>query len=314
MVLRMPSGAVMAIDGRPVGDGDGDVRDRPGRQPRARSPSGSSARCGRWASAASPCTATPTPARCTPGWPTSPSRSARPRPRRATCRSSGCSRRPPHRRAGHPPRLRVPVGERRVRPRLREGRDRVHRTAGRRDRGDGRQDPRQADRDGRRRAGRPGPHRAGHDRRPGRRRRGRGRLPGAAQAQRGRRRQGHARGPRPRTSCPTRSPRPPRGARLLRRRHAAGRALRRQLPAHRGAGVRRLPRQRHPPRRARVQPAAAAPEGHRGGAVAAARHRVPGVDGPRGGRGGEGGRLHRRRHGRVHRRRRPARGTSSSWR
>ena len=39
-----------------------------------------------------------------------------------------------------------------------------------------------------------------------------------------------------------------------------------------------------------------------------------GVDGPRGGRGGQGRRLHRRRHGRVHRRRRPAATTSSSWR
>ena len=69
-----------------------------------------------------------------------------------------------------------------------------------------------------------------------------------------------------------------------------------------------------PPRRARVQPAAPAPEGDRGGAVAAARHRVAGVDGPRGGRRGQGRRLHRRRHRRVHRRRRPAAATSSSWR
>ena len=67
--------------------------------------------------------------------------------------------------------------------------------------------------------------------------------------------------------------RPPRGRGLLRRRHAAGRAVRRQLPAHRGAGARRRARQRDPPRRARVQPAAPAPEGDRGGAVAAARHR-----------------------------------------
>ena len=55
-----------------------------------------------------------------------------------------------------------------------------------------------------------------------------------------------------------------------------------------------------------MQPAAPAPEGDRGGAVAAARHRLPRVDGPRGGRRGQGRRLHRRRHRRVHRRRRPA--------
>ena len=46
--------------------------------------------------------------------------------------------------------------------------------------------------------------------------------------------------------------------------------------AHRGAGAGRRPRQRHPPRRARVQPAAPAPEGDRGGAVAPAGRRRPG--------------------------------------
>ena len=107
---------------------------------------------------------------------------------------------------------------------------------------------------------------------------------------------------------------PARGAELLRRRHAAGRAVRRQLPAHRGAGPRRRARERHPPGRARVQPAAPAPEGDRGGAVPAAGHRLPRVDGARRGRRGQGGRLHGRRHRRVHRRRRPAAATSSSWR
>ena len=42
-------------------------------------------------------------------------------------------------------------------------------------------------------------------------------------------------------------------------------------PAHRDPGPRRRPRQRGPPRRARVQPAAPPPEDRRGGAVAAAR-------------------------------------------
>ena len=61
----------------------------------------------------------------------------------------------------------------------------------------------------------------------------------------------------------------------LRRRHPVPRAVRAPPAAHRGPGARRHPRQRRPPRRARVQPAAPAPEGHRGGAVAAARRRHP---------------------------------------
>ena len=118
---------------------------------------------------------------------------------------------------------------------------------------------------------------------------------------RGRARRGHRR-------------RPPRGPRLLRRRHPAGRALHRQLRGTSRCRCSATPRQRDPPRRARVQPAAPAPEGDRGGAVAAARHRRTRRDGPRGGRGGEGGRLHRRGHRRVHRRRptRPATTSSSS--
>ena len=282
----------------------------------ARSPSGSSARCARWASARSPCTATPTPARCTPGWPTSPSPSARPRPRRATCPSSGCSRPPraPAPRPIHPgygflsenvefARACEKAGVVFIGPPVAAieamgDKIRAKQTV--------------------MAAGVPvvpGRTEPGHDRRPGHRRRRRRRLPGAAQAQRRRRRQGHAGRARRRTELPDAIA----GARreateLLRRRHAAGRALRRQLPAHRGAGARRRPRQRHPPRRARVQPAAPAPEGDRGGAVAAARHRLARVDGPRRGRRGQGRRLHRRRHGRVHRRRRPAAATSSSWR
>ncbi|MGH1551767.1 biotin/lipoyl-containing protein [Streptomyces sp. L7] len=55
------------------------------------------------------------------------------------------------------------------------------------------------------------------------------------------------------------------GPRLLRRRHPPGRALGRPPPAHRDPGPGRRPRQRRPPRRTRVLPAAPAPEGRRGG-------------------------------------------------
>ena len=77
-----------------------------------------------------------------------------------------------------------------------------------------------------------------------------------------------------------------RGARRLRRRPAPGRALPRRLAPHRGPGARRLPRQRGAPRRARVQPAAAPPEGGRGVALAGGRRRAARADGGR--RGGPG--------------------------
>ena len=86
-------------------------------------------------------------------------------------------------------------------------------------------------------------------------------FPVLLKPQRRRRRQGHAAWCASKAELPDAiAVGPPRGPRLLRRRHAAGRALRRQLPAHRDPGARRRPRQRHPPRRARVQPAAPAPE------------------------------------------------------
>ena len=130
----------------------------------------------------------------------------------------------------------------------------------------------------------------------------RGRLPGAAQAVGRRRRQGHALVDRAPASSPRRSPRPGARRRRLRRRHPAGRALVDRAAAHRGAGARRPARQRRPPRRARVQPAAAAPEDRRGGAVAAAHAGGAGGDGRAGGRGCPGVRLHRA----------PARSSSSS--
>ena len=51
----------------------------------------------------------------------------------------------------------------------------------------------------------------------------------------------------------------------LRRRHHAGREVRRARPPHRGAGPRRRPRQRRPPLRARLLHPAPPPEGARGG-------------------------------------------------
>ena len=88
----------------------------------------------------------------------------------------------------------------------------------------------------------------------------------------------------------------------LRRRPAARRALDRAPAAHRGAGAGRRARLGAPPRRARVQPAAAPPEGDRGGALAGGRPRA--ARAARGGRGRAGAelRLHERRHGRVHHR------------
>ena len=158
--------------------------------------------------------------------------------------------------------------------RLRRGRHRVRRAAGRGDRGDGRQDPRPSD--ACRRLGVPvvpGHRRARADRR--RAGRGRGRA-SATRCCSSRRPAAAARAcgwcDRRRRAAPRRSPAP-----AARRRGAFGDDtlfLERFVAApaaHRGAGARRRARQRRPPRRARVQPAAPPPEGHRGGAVAAAR-------------------------------------------
>ena len=170
--------------------------------------------------------------------------------------------------------------------RLRDGRHRVHRPAGRP------RSRRWATRSAPSRPCRPPacrscPGRAepGLDRRrPGRRGR-RGRLPGAAQAV------APAAAARACGWCddaaelPRRARRrPPRGARLASATTPCSSSASWRPPAHRGAGARRRARQRRPPRRARVQPAAPAPEGHRGGAVAAARRRRRGRAIGRGGR------------------------------
>ena len=99
--------------------------------------------------------------------------------------------------------------------------------------------------------------------------------------------------------------RAPRGRLRVRRPDGLPRALPRRRPARRGAGLRRQPRQRRPPLRARVLDPAPPPEGRRG----VARRRGSTDDAARamyrrGGRAGRGDRLRRRRHRRVHRRRR----------
>ena len=97
----------------------------------------------------------------------------------------------------------------------------------------------------------------------------RDRLSGADQGGRRRRRQGHAPGRERRRISPTRSPRCQReAAASLRRRPRADREIHPAPAPYRGAGVRRQPRQRRPPVRARLLAAAPPPEGDRGSARA----------------------------------------------
>ncbi len=76
----------------------------------------------------------------------------------------------------------------------------------------------------------------------------------------------------------------------------------RTRPPHRGTGLRRCARQRHPPGRARLHGAAPPAEGHRGSALAGGQPGAARGHGPRRGGRGAGGGLPRRRHGGVHRR------------
>ena len=132
---------------------------------------------------------------------------------------------------------------------------------------------------------------------------GRGdRLSPADQGLGRRRRQGHARG-RSRGRLRGRARLgPARGQGLLRRRPGADREVPDEAAPHRGPGLRRRPRQLRAPLRARLLPAAAPSEGHRGGAGAGSERGLPRQADGGGGHRGPRHRLSRRRHRRVHRR------------
>ena len=169
-------------------------------------------------------------------------------------------------RAGHPSRLRLPVGERGLRRRVQEGGHRLHRPFARGDRGDGRQVGGQAtDGEGRRAARARLSRRRAGCRVPGE---GSGahRLPRADQALGRRRRQGHAGCRGPKFVSGNSGRREARSEVLLRRRARADRALPRPAAPHRDPGVRRHARQCGPSLRARLLGAAPPPEGARGSA------------------------------------------------
>ena len=108
-----------------------------------------------------------------------------------------------------------------------------------------------------------------------------------------------------------------RGRGRVRRSARADREIHPLAAPHRGAGVRRQPRQCRASLRARLLAAAPPSEGDRGEPGAGPARRDARGDDRGGGRGGEGRRLCQRRHGRVHRRRRArprAATVSVSWR
>ncbi len=125
------------------------------------------------------------------------------------------------------------------------------------------------------------------------------RIPGAGEGRGRRWRQGHADRPGAEGLRRRGGLRQAGGAGGVRRRHHPRREVRRARPSHRGAGARRLPRQRRPPLRARLLHPAPAPEGDRGGAGSDDHPGDPHA-GHRVGRGaGSRGRLRERRHGGV---------------
>ena len=199
------------------------------------------------------------------------------------------------------PGLRVHGGERGIRSALRRARPHVHRPVSRGHRADGRQD-----RGARRRAianGRPRGARIGCEHRRRRRREARGRphrLSAAAQGERGRRRARHAGGERPvRARVATRRGRRRGGGRVLGLAPLHG-ALLPAGPPRRGPGLRRSARQPRPPRRARLQRAAPAPEARGGVAFAGAVSGAAGRNLRRSGPPGAGCGLRERGHRRVH--------------
>ena len=195
------------------------------------------------------------------------------------------------RRRGGASGLRLPLRARGVPARAGSGRHRLHRAEPARHRRDGRQD-----RDQEGGGGRQGLDRAGPSRRDRRREargedRRRDRLSGDDQGLGRRRRQGHAHRLFAGRGRGRLRARQVGGEVLVRRRPRVHREVHRRSAPHRDPGARRQARQRHLSRRARMLDPAPQPEGHRGGAVAAARRGDAQEDGRAGGRAGEGGRL-----------------------
>ena len=227
----------------------------------------------------------------------------RPGPRRRElpeCRRDP-ARRGRDRRRRHPPRLRLPVRERGFRRGGHRGRADLGRTVPRHDPPDGRQAVGPAHRRTGGRSGR-ARQRALWHRRTRRDRRGRpkGGLSAPDQGRGGRRRYRHAPGRRPRRPRRGGGHGPGRGRQGVRQRRHLPRTLPAQGASRRGAGLRLRRRQRDPPARARLLPAAPLPEGDRGGPGA----RPVAGDPCRPGRRRLGpepaGFLQRRRHRRVH--------------
>src|SRR5581483_1484573 len=181
----------------------------------------------------------------------------------------------PRRRRCHPPRLRLPLGECRLRAGLRRRGRRLHRPVAGGHPAHGQQDRGEAHH-----GGRGGPGRAGLHGRRARRSRGGGaradgRLPAPREGVRGRGRTGHAartgsRRPRARPRGGT-----ARGKERFRRRHAPRRALRHCSPTRGDPDTRRHPRHAPPLLRARVLRATPAPEDPRGVALPCPRRGAP---------------------------------------
>ena len=138
-------------------------------------------------------------------------------------------------------------------------------------------------------------------------------LPGADQGVGRRRRQGHAASCRDAADVARGDPGgAARGGGRVRRRHAVRRAADRAAAPRRDPGLRRRPRPRRAPLRARVLGAAPAPEGHRGEPVAGADAGAARAHGRGRGRRRARRRLPQRRHDRVPARGRRRRGAAST--